>query len=370
MEKFITKISGVRRHFRRILLMVDKNAIWNSCSALTTAAFTVFVVANLWGQASQTVSKQPSEAFPQSIDLPVEAGEYIIGPDDVLNISILDVPELSGEFRVSNTGKVTLPVLSHSLNAAGLTLTQFSQLLAKDVKTAGLISDPHVNTSVSQSRVHSVAVTGAVRHPQVYTLFSRTTLHDVLSQAEGLSEDAGGVAIVQRGEIAMRALAASDEKPPTGEQVEAGQTVTIDLTKLLEMGDSKLNIPVFPGDRVTIPHAGIVYVVGSVIKPGGFTMRSNGEGMTVLQALALAGDTKTTAIRNQTVIIRKDPQSPDGRKQIPVELKKVLSGKVSDPVLQADDILFIPDSTGQRILRRSLEAVLQTTTGIAVYRGR
>jgi polysaccharide export outer membrane protein len=215
-----------------------------------------------------------------------------------------------------------------------------------------------------------VAVTGAVKHPQIYTVFGRTTLHDVLSQAEGLSEDAGAVAIVQRGEIGLRALQANSSKPLTEEQLEAGKTEAVDLTKLIEAGDSKSNIAIYPGDRVTVPHTGVIYVVGAVTKPGGFTMRPNGQGMTVLQALALAGDTKTTAIRNQTVIIRNDPQSLDGHKQIPVELKKVLSGKASDPVLQADDVLFIPDSTGQRILRRSFEAVLQTTTGIAIYHGR
>ena len=321
------------------------------------------------GQTPATNDAQPADKN-QAANQIVEVNDYIIGPDDILNISILDVPELTGEFRVSNTGKVTIPVLSHPVNAAGLSLAEFSQQLGRELKSSGLVTDPHINTSVAQSRTHSVSITGAVKHPQVYPLFTRTSLHDVLSQAEGLSDDAGSVAIVQRGEIGMRALAADNGKTLTAEQIDAGQTVTVDLTKLLEAGDSKLNIPVFPGDRVTVPHAGVVYVVGAVVKPGGFTMRPGGQGISVLQALALAGDTKITAIKNQTVIIRKDPEAPDGHKQIPVELKKVLGGKVPDPVMQAEDILFIPDSTGKRVLTRSLEAVLQTTAGIAVYRGR
>ncbi len=354
-----TKIFSFR-FIARFLL--DKNVWLVVVAALAARPF-------LQAQISQAPAPPAAETRSQLAGSPVDASEYVISADDILNVSILDVPELSGEFRVSNTGKVTLPVLSHSLTAAGLTLTQFSELLAKQVKTAGLVSDPHVTTSVSQSRTHTVAIDGAVKHPQVYTLFSPTTLRDALSQAEGLSEDAGGTAIIQRGEIGARALKAGG-KPLTGEQAETDRTVTVDLAKLIETGDAKLNIPIFPGDRITVPRAGVVYVVGAVTKPGGFTMRPGPQGMTVLQALALAGDSKSTAIRNQTVIIRNDPQAPEGRKQIPVELKKVLGGKEADPMLLADDILFIPDSTGQRILRRGLEAVLQTTTGIAIYKGR
>jgi polysaccharide export outer membrane protein len=115
-----------------------------------------------------------------------------------------------------------------------------------------------------------------------------------------------------------------------------------------------------------VPHAGVIYVVGAVNKPGGFTMKPSSHGMTVLQALALAEDTRSTALKDQTVIIRNDAQSPGGRKQIPVELKKVLRGKTPDPVLQADDILFVPDSAGKRALHRSMEAIVQATTGLAI----
>ena len=78
-----------------------------------------------------------------------------------------------------------------------------------------------------------------------------------------------------------------------------------------------------------MPRAGVIYVVGAVNKPGGFTMKASSHGMTVLQALALAEDTKTTAKRDQTVIIRNDPQAPEGRKQIPVDLKSYPAGQES-----------------------------------------
>ena len=96
-------------------------------------------------------------------------------------------------------------------------------------------------------------------------------------------------------------------------------------------------------------------------------MKPGKQGMTVLQAIALAENVKTTALPEQAVIIRNDPHAQDGRMQIPVDLKKVLSGKAQDPVLQADDILIVPDSSSKRALRRGLEAILQTATGLAIY---
>jgi len=304
----------------------------------------------------------------QNTKAPSLAGgeEYVIGPDDLLNVYILDVPELSRTYRVSASGTVTLPVLAKPLTAAGLTLPQFSERLSGELKAQGLVSDPHVTLSVDQSRLHTVAITGAVKRPQIYPVFSQTTLVDVLSQAEGLADDAGNTAIVSRGDIGIRASRTGDTAR-SPEQDHAADTLTIDLKRLLESGDPSLNVHIYPGDRITVPRAGIVYVLGAVNKPGGFTMRVSSHGMTVLQALALAEDAKTTAKQNQTVIIRNDPQAPEGRQQIRVDLKGILRGKSPDPVMQAEDILFIPDSTAKRAFHRGIESVVQAATGVAIF---
>jgi polysaccharide export outer membrane protein len=330
---------------------------------------TFTLMGTLPAQILKADTKSPADAHSQAVSaaLPGPADTYLIGVDDVINVYILDVAELSREYRVSSAGTVTIPMLTGPLAAAGLTPTQFSESLAKELKSAGLVSDPHVSTSVDQSRLSAVAITGAVKRPQIYPLFSPTTLLDLLSQAEGLAEDAGNIAVVRRGEIAVHALGISSGAGFTREQLEGARTVTVDLKRLLDTGDSNLNVDVYPGDRVMVPHAGVIYVVGAVNKPGGFTMKPSSHGMTVLQALALAEDTRSTALKDQTVIIRNDAQSPGGRKQIPVELKKVLRGKTPDPVLQADDILFVPDSAGKRALHRSMEAIVQATTGIAIF---
>jgi polysaccharide biosynthesis/export protein len=326
-------------------------------------------IANLRAQAPKPVDRPLVPESSAAATVP-QTSDYVIGPDDVLNVYILDVPEFSRAYRVSNTGTVTVPSLSSPLTAAGLTLSKFSELLAKELKAAGVVMDARVTTSVDQSRLHAISITGSVRNPQIYPLFTQTTLLDVLSQAGGLADDASNIAIVRRGDIAIHALNLNNGDTPTDDQAKATQSVTVDLKKLLEGNDAHVNVDVYPGDRITVPRAGIVYVVGAVNKPGGFTMRANSRGVTVLQALALAQDTKTTALRNQSVILRDDAQSPDGRKQIPVDLKKIVRGTSPDPLLQADDILFVPDSGSKRAFRRGIEAVLQVTTGVAIYSSR
>ena len=300
---------------------------------------------------------------------PIEAEDYVIGPDDLLNVYILDVPELSRDYRVSSAGTITMPTLVNPLEASGATLSQFSKLLSQELKAQGLVSDPHITIAIDQSRLHSVAIVGAVKRPQVYPLLSRTTLLDILSEAQGLADDAGNRIIVRQGDIAIRASRRAGALTLSPEQTQP-DVLTIDLKRLLEGGDPSLNVPIYPGDRITVPRAGVVYVVGAVNKPGGFTMKASTHGMTVLQALALAEDAKVTAKKNQTVIIRNDPQAPEGRKQIPVDLKAILQGKSPDPVLQAEDILFIPDSGAKRALNRGIESVVQAATGVAIYGAR
>ena len=89
--------------------------------------------------------------------------------------------------------------------------------------------------------------------------------------------------------------------------------------------------------------------------------------MTVLQAVALGEGLKSTALRKKAMIIRRGQQFHEGRKQIPVNLKNILSGHASDPGLEANDILFIPDSTSKRALQRGAEAALQIATGIVIW---
>lgn len=319
----------------------------------------------LLGQASDRVGpvqpkpQQQQEAAPAAI--PSE--EYIICADDLLDIYIIDVAELSRTYRVSQSGQLNFPLLPKPLNAAGLTLDEFSRLLTTQLKSTGTLTDPHIDVSVKESRNHSVSINGAVKNPQIYPLLGRAKLLSVISQAGGIADDAGDVVKITRGGAISKMLSASN-----GTAADTPQTITINLNELLNSSNSSLNVDVYPGDWVTVPKAGVVYVVGAVNRSGGFVMNTAREHMTVLQAVALAEDLKPTAQREHSMIIRRDASKQADRQEIAVNLKKILSGQTPDVAMEPNDILFIPDSNSKKALRRGAEAAIQIATGLALFR--
>ncbi len=296
------------------------------------------------------------------------ASDVVISPDDMLDLSVLDVPEFSGHYRVSPTGSITLPLLRSPIAAAGLTPHELSRTISEQLRAGGFVNNPQVTVAVRESRIHSVAITGAVKKPQIYPLFSSTTLLDVLSQAEGLEDDAGPVAVVTRGQVALARMKKEGECEQPGNPEACSARLNVDLGKLLEGGDPQANVILYPGDRVTVPRAGVIYVVGAVNRPGGFPLKNDQKEMSVLKALALAQDLKTTAVPKRALIIRKDSGKPGGKEEIPVNLSKILSRRAPDVPLEAHDILFVPDSSSRKALFRGAEAAVQMATGVIIWR--
>ncbi len=313
------------------------------------------------GPASVAQAPPPAQAGSASQD-------YMILPDDLLDVYILDVPELSRTYRVSMSGQVTFPLISKPLSAAGLTLGQFEQLLSSELRSSGTLTHPQVNISVKESRLHSVSVTGAVKRAQIYPVFGKTKLLAVLSQAEGLSDSAGSIVKIIRGAATSKGLENPATKSPDDNTADNGQTISINLNDLFAGKDENLNVDVYPGDWVTVPPASVVYVIGAVNKSGGFMLTTNREHVTVLQALALAEDLKNTARRENAMIIRRGASGTQDRQEIAINLKNILKGESPDIAMQANDILFVPDSGGKRAMQRGAEAIIQAATGMAIYR--
>lgn len=300
-------------------------------------------------------------------------GDYIIGSGDLVRIEVFDVPELSREFRVSDSGYISLPLLPVRVRAGGLTAFQLEEKLAELLQGNGLVSHPQVTVFLKEQHSQPITVIGAVRHPMVYQAIRPTTLLEVVSEAGGIADDAGSVVLITRRVSQDPAPAATNENaslPTTGSETPAAdsQTITVGLRDLLDSGDPKFNLPLFGGDIVRVPRAGIVYIVGAVERPGGFTLQNDGEQMSILRAIALAQGMKPSAKPNEAVIIRKDVAT--GKKtEMEVNLNKIMQRRAEDVRLVANDILFIPDSTGKRALRRAGEVALGLTTGIVILRG-
>ena len=282
--------------------------------------------------------------------------DYRIGPHDLLEITVFEAPELNRAVRVSAGGGISLPLLG-LVPAAGLTPQELEVALQERLRER-YMNDPHVGVFVREMESHPVSVFGAVAKPGVYQIRGTRTLVEVLSLAQGLAEDAGDTVVVMRNPQAARVAA--------GQEAEAEpESLSVNLKDLLESGEARFNVAVYPGDIVKVTRAGIVYVVGDVRKPGGFVLRSN-ENISVLQALALAEWLNRTAAKNHARIIRTDAEGE--RSEIALNLDKVLAGKADDPVLQPNDIVFIPNSAARSAFFRGLEAAVGIASGVIIYR--
>jgi polysaccharide biosynthesis/export protein len=344
--------------------------------------------------------------------------EYTIGNGDVLSISVFDVPELTRDVRVSQSGTISIPLVPARLHVAGLTEVQTQQKIADLLEANGLVSHPEVSVSVKEHRSRPITIVGAVAHPMVYEADGSITLLEVLAEAGGVANDAGDTIIVTRQRAALFIPISNPEplpdsapgaaiphtspdtaSPPSNDkddspnvpeqsglpsaakspQATAGagdssaqsttaatNIITINLNELLESGDMRNNIPLMAGDVVTVPHAGIVYVLGAVNRPGGFVLSNDRTELTTLKILSLAGGLTRVANLDHAVIIRKDSQGKQTETE--VDLKKVLHRQSEDVQMRASDILYIPDSKGKIVLYQTLQTVASVGTSLAVYR--
>jgi polysaccharide export outer membrane protein len=312
--------------------------------------------------------------------------DYVIGRGDLLNVEVFDVPEYTRELRVSQTGTIGLPLVPVRLQVSGLTEIQAQQKIAEILEANGLISHPEVTVSVKERKSKPITVVGAVAKPMVYEADRPVTLLEVLAEAGGIANDAGDSVIINRPdqsassneppEISPSDVAATgagqtpspadSTTPPPIEPPVLTNTITVNLNELLEAGDARNNIYLQGGDIVTVPHAGIVYVLGAVAHPGGFVVSNDRAQLSTLKALALAGGLNPTARKNEAVIIRKDQAGQ--QHQVIVDLGKVLKQQTEDVKLQASDILYVPQSGAKTALLRAAEIGLGIGTAVAIFR--
>ena len=292
--------------------------------------------------------------------------ETPIGVGDLIHVDVFDVPELSRDVRVSDTGDIGYPLIPGKIPAAGLTQFQLEEKLEQLLVENGLVAHPQVSVFLREQNSQPISVVGAVGHPLVYQVLRPTTLLELLAAAGGVSDSAGSEILVVRKSVpespAFKEASVSDRPAPKE------QTITIRLQDLLESGNTAFNIRVYGGDVVTVPRAGIVYVMGAgIAQPGGYVLQSHGEQITVLKAVALAHGLTPFSKANDAVILRNNLQTGE-KDNIPVQIKKIENRKADDVVMKPNDILYIPDSAGKKALARGGEAALGIGTGAAIYR--
>lgn len=312
-------------------------SIWGR--GLSVLTFALVVASSATGQAPPPQSSPPETPAAESFR------DYVIGPQDLLSITILESPELSREARVGPDGSVGLPLLDRVV-LRGLTLGEAEDLLEKKYVEAGILNKPHITVTVLELQSKPVTVLGAVRNPGVFQVSGQSRLLRILSQAGGTTAEAGGTIRIIRGDA------------PEGEK-----ELQVPMEAVLR-GSLEANIPIYGGDMVNVVPAGSVYVVGAVNAPGRHVMVGEGEKTGILQVVALAQDLTRTAKPDRAVLIRKDEQGE--LRQIPVNIRKILRQQAPDVPVYANDVLYVPDSTGKRAFARGLTAALQVATSLAI----
>jgi polysaccharide export outer membrane protein len=384
---------------------------------LSYALFCTLVLASFGSAQTVETSQQTNDrirALAAASHAPPPT-DYVIGSGDLVSVQVFDIPEMSRDLRVSQTGTIGIPLIPVRLHVAGLTEIQTERKVAEVLEANGLVSHPEVSVVVREKKSKPITIVGAVMHPTVYATDRQVTLVEALAEAGGIMTDAGDQVVIARPQ--GDALADAAEPPAIGPEdatparsqgtappafappapgstspvapaepaqpviskaavanTDAPQltppalsnTITINLNQILEAGDMSNNIILQPGDVVTVPHAGIIYVLGAVNRPGGYTVSNDRAQLTTLKLLAVAGGLNRTAKSDHAVIVRKDITGK--QHEVEIDLKKVLRFQEEDVQLRPSDILYVPNSAAKTTLTKAGELALAVGTGILIYR--
>jgi polysaccharide export outer membrane protein len=253
--------------------------------------FVLCIALGVVDAAAQAVSppraptaKLPAAATPTL----VPASEYVVGPQDVLNITVYGEPQLSGRIRVDNDGSFPVQYLGR-IRAEGLTTAQIEKALREGLGD-GYLRNPQVSVEVIEYRSQSVFVTGEVRLPNKYSLPGNSTLMDVLTLAGSVTSNAGPWVQITHARAGVKGL---------GPAVSPEYDVRVNLRDI-QTGKAQ-NVQVQDGDTIFVPKSERVWVVGQVRNSGGIPFE---EGMTVFQAISAAGGVTEKGSNNRVEIIR------------------------------------------------------------------
>ena len=283
------------------------------------------------------------------------AEDYKIGPDDVLSVTVADAPEFGGKFRVSDAGLLGIPGAPAPIHAEGQTPIELAGSIRQALMDAKQLRDPKVTVFIEEYQGRTITVLGSVSKPAVYALQKRTTVLEAISMGGGALSTAGNTVTIMRGPASAEATNTS-----------VGSVQLLDMSQLMNGENSSANVQVRNGDVVSLSAADIVYVVGAVMKPGGFAMPAPGSGVSVVQAVALAQGVNPMAATHRGVIVRQST-SAHSRVEIPVDIGNMLTGKIEDQLLAPNDILYIPESGTKKTLKSLGDMAMTAATGIAIY---
>jgi polysaccharide export outer membrane protein len=283
--------------------------------------------------ASESTNQQHELTTDASILMPGQR-DPVIYPGDLLAVRVYGTTDFAPAVRVSVDGNVQLPLIG-LIPLAGVTVNRAADLIAQRLIRDGMFVNPQVTVQVTEATVQFATVTGEM-HGIIPISGSRHLL-DVLAAAGSIPPTASHTITVLRPNV---------EKP-----------IIVDLgTDPAKSAQS--DITILPGDKIIVSRVGVVYILGAFKNQGAIPLQQNSP-LTLMQATALSGGAGFEGKFNDLRIIRTQGLS---RTVVKIDIQKVLKGTAPDPVLQADDIVFLPPDSLKAIIK---SGGINTITGIA-----
>lgn len=272
---------------------------------------------------------------------PAQQESLLIGPGDLLQVDVIDTPEMEQQVRVPDNGNISLayigPIQVANQTPAAAALLIQNALIAKQV-----MLHPQVLLRVEEFATGGVTVLGQVKNPGDYQISTPQSILKVLSMSGGLTELADRHIVIRRHDgSAPVSYFASNNPRQAIEDV----------------------IQVFPGDTVLVAKAPVVYILGDVSRPGGYAITTNDSHLSLLQAIAVAGSARNTSKQSRVCLIRK---SQSGTHEQRIHLDKIEKGKAPDLELEANDVLYVPFSWMKNVAMNSAQ-IAASTASAAIY---
>ena len=300
--------------------------------ARTVLAFWILSLAPLGVTAQSEPSKPepPSDSTQSSQVWATNLGDEPVGAGDLVYISVTGSPEFTRSYRVSNDGKISIPLVSKAISIMGLAPAAIANVVSDALVHDRILVAPIVSAAVLEYKSRQVTVAGAVSTPVIIQATGDIKLLDAIARAHGVAPDAGAEVIV------------SSLDKTTGIR----KSTSIPIKDLLSGQDPKLNISLHGGEEVRVPEAAKLFVTGNVKLPGLYRI-NDAEGSSVLKAMALSQGTLPDSTKEAYVY--RMVAGAQQRQEIAIPLQDILRRKAADVPLQANDILYVPASRGPHL---------------------
>ena len=280
---------------------------------------------------------------------------YRIGPGDVLDIRILNRPNLSREaVRVEGSGMIRMPLIDTEIQAACKTEGE----LAKDITSryTKFYRNPQVDVFIKEYHSKQVAIIGAVNEQSRFELQRRIRLLDLLTYAKGPSPKAGQTINIVHSPPSLVCQKGEAETSDT-----ATAFSSYKLSDTLQ-GDPRANPLIEPGDIITLPEANQIYVVGNVFTPVTIPLK---EPITLSRAVAMAGGVKQDSKKDKVRIVRQEAGTSTSKEMV-VDLTAIEKKRAEDIALMPNDIIDVPSSGGKTFLRSLISTVAPAVSQLPV----